>query len=131
MTSTPFVARIAGESERMKTYRKGILSTALWILLTATSHAQTTWTITDLGVFPGGSISQASGINNSGQVVGSSVLPGDVNHAFLWSSASGMQDLGTLGGTFSAAIGINDSGQVVGFSQTLGNAAVHAFLWSS
>ena len=35
-------------------------------------------------------------------------------HAFLWSSGSGMVDLGTLGGG-SFATGINDSGEVVGF----------------
>ncbi len=112
----------------MKTYRKGILSTALWIVLTATCHAQTTYTIIDLGVLPGGISSQANSINNSGQVVGESG-----GRAFFWSSGSGMQDLGTFpGGTFSQAFGINDSSQVVGTS-TIGSffAERHAFLWSS
>src|SRR5713101_7056208 len=107
MTPTPFVARIAGESERMKTYRKGILSTALWILSTVTSHAQTTFTIVDLGALSGGDVSQATGINNSGRVVGWSSSPSGLR-AFLWSSGSGMLDLGTLSGDAeSVANGIN------------------------
>src|SRR6266571_5050432 len=176
-----FVARIAGEGERMKTYRKGILSTALWILLTVTCHAQTTWTIIDLGVLPGGDvvndISIANGINENGEVAAQSTTPGSFSvdfqaslwsagsgmqdlgpgsalginksgqvvgesdggqpHAFLWSSGSGMQDLGTLpGDNQSQANGINDSGQVVGLSLNFiplsnSNPIYHAFLWSS
>jgi len=52
----------------------------------------------DLGNL-GGSTGQAGGnlalaINNRGQAVGSSDLPGDTTfHAFLWTEAKGMQDL--------------------------------------
>jgi probable HAF family extracellular repeat protein len=86
--------------------------------------AQTQYTITDLGRLPGGWDSEASGINNSGQVVGFAVNSNWVIRAFLWQSGTGMQDLGTLGGQVSQAFGINDSGQVVGSSD-------HAFLWQS
>jgi len=57
-------------------------------------------------------------INNQGQVVGLSALPGDTTfHAFLWTSETGMQDLGTLpGDVASGAFGINDRGDVVGLS---------------
>src|ERR1700722_11658976 len=48
-------------------------------------------------------------------------------HAFLWSSKTGMRDLGTLGGS-SYAYGINDAGQVVG-SYASGNT-MRAFLWT-
>jgi probable HAF family extracellular repeat protein len=41
-----------------------------------------------------------------------------------------MQDLGTLGGSNSHALAINASGHVAGNSQTAGDAASHAFLWS-
>lgn len=81
----------------------------------------------DLGTFPGGSDSQAFGINDSGQVAGRAFVDGTY-HAFLCSGGV-MSDLGTLGGTWSQAGGINKSGQVVGLSWTAGNAAEHAFVY--
>jgi probable HAF family extracellular repeat protein len=54
----------------------------------------------------------ALGLNNKGQVVG--VAGG---HAFVWSAAGGLKDLGVLSGrTRSVATSINDAGQVVGTS---------------
>src|SRR5438445_469241 len=44
---------------------------------------------------------------------------------------AGPTDLGTLGGTNSDAIAVSASGQVVGQSATTGNAASHAFSWTS
>jgi probable HAF family extracellular repeat protein len=86
------------------------------------------YVLTDLGTL-GGTLSFASGINASGQVVGTANTTGGADHAFL-SSGGVMTDLGTLGGTYSYATAINDNGQVVGFSSTHGDAAYHAFLYS-
>jgi probable HAF family extracellular repeat protein len=88
---------------------------------------------TDLGSLGGtghGLGNVATAINNQGQVVGSSDLPGDTaNHAFFWTRRIGMQDLGTLAGDIgSGAIGINDRAEVVGLSVDA-NFNFRAFLW--
>jgi probable HAF family extracellular repeat protein len=82
----------------------------------------------DLGTL-GGSTSEGTAINDSGQVAGYSDLPNNTQHAFLYSGGS-MHDLGTLGGTDSSAFGVNASGQVTGRAITTGNTAYHAFLYS-
>lgn len=98
------------------------------------------YTITDLGTLSGGgTLSQALGINNLGQVVGLSTTNADNDdwHAFVYTPGSGMQDLGTLGGSTSAAYSINDLGQIVGYAFLTGSwrydtpgARANGFLWS-
>jgi probable HAF family extracellular repeat protein len=90
--------------------------------------------VTDLGNL-GGTTGQAGGnlafnLNNRGHVVGVSDLPGDTTfHAFLWTKATGMQDLGTLSGDVaSTSTGINDAGLVVGLSLDA-SFNPRAFLW--
>ena len=86
------------------------------------------FTVTDLGTL-GGMNSQASAINNRGQVVGNSTLAGEaITRAFLWEDGV-MTDLGSLGGTFSRANAINNRGQAVGASEITANAARHAVLF--
>ncbi len=86
--------------------------------------------MTNLGNVSGGTASNATGINNLGQIVGDDYMSGGSTHAFLDSGGS-MHDLGTLsGGTSSWAAAINDGGQIVGTalnSQGLGQA----FLYNS
>lgn len=76
----------------------------------------------------GGQNVMATGINDSGQVAGTSDLdPTGVDpatRAFRFSGGA-LTNLGTLGGTTSAATGINASGQVVGSSDT--GSAIRAF----
>jgi probable HAF family extracellular repeat protein len=84
----------------------------------------------DLGTL-GGSFSVATAVNNRGEVVGYSAVPGDASyHAFVWTAASGMVDLGTLGGDLSVARGVNDNGRIVGYATTSGNVATRAAMWS-
>ena len=92
------------------------------------SPAPTAHGMRDLGTL-GGTNSDAIGINEAGQVVGSSYTAGGVSHAFITGpDGMGMRDLGTLGGANSGANGINDAGQVVGYSGTAGDATIHAFI---
>jgi probable HAF family extracellular repeat protein len=83
----------------------------------------------DLGVLPGDRESKAAGINDAGQVIGSSTGSGGTR-AFIWSSAGGMQSLGNFpGSTFTMATDINSFGQVVGTGAT--SLGTRAFFWSS
>jgi probable HAF family extracellular repeat protein len=89
--------------------------------------------VTDLGNLGGtGGIAgnHACAINNRGQVVGHSELTNNTTfHGFVWTKASGMQDLGTLPGDYaSLALGINDGGEVVGASLDA-NFNPRAVLW--
>ena len=75
----------------------------------------------DLGVLGAGYNSYGRGINAEGDVTGFGELATYNRHAFLYSSGSGMQDLGTLsGGAYdeSFANAINNSSQVTGNSDT-------------
>ena len=72
----------------------------------------------DLGTLPGGSISNAYGVNDQGTVVGVSDGSPAITHAFSWAKNTGMIDLGTLGGNISWAEAVNDAGQIVGQAQT-------------
>lgn len=81
--------------------------------------------------------SVAYAINDDGTVVG--VAATDIfvpqfgtnqSHAFRWTQAEGLQDLGTLpGGHGSTAYDINDLGQVTGISDD-GGFTSHAVVWS-
>jgi len=92
---------------------------------------------TSLGTL-GGPDSTVDWVNNRGQVVGDSFTNARVNaathlpteHPFLWSKATGMRDLGTLGGTLATPKALNDRGEVVGQSNVRYDTAFHAFLWN-
>ncbi len=89
----------------------------------------------DLGtlVGPDGDFSEARQINNAGTIVGTSraVIPSGMGmHAFVYTVAGGMQDLGALpGGYLSYANAISENGIIVGESTIDGvnNPPTHAF----
>lgn len=86
--------------------------------------------LTSLGTL-GGSESMATGINDSGQVVGGAQNANGYYRPFRWQGGV-MTDLGTLGGESvlpdHRAESINSSGTVCGRSYTASDAK-HAFLW--
>src|SRR5438094_216228 len=108
-----------------------LVALVLGALLTGGAGASSSPLAVDLGTLGGscgGADGVAVGVHVSGLVLGVSNATGDpALHAFSWTQAGGMVDLGTLGGTYSNGVAVNDSGQVVGESTTAGDAAVHAF----
>jgi probable HAF family extracellular repeat protein len=99
-------------------------------------------TLTDLGMLPGTFSAVATGINDSGQIVGScgfdhigtrvgnhtSTQTSFSDHAFIYQNGV-MTDLGSLNGmSGSIATAINDRGEIVGTAVTARNIQ-HAFLY--
>ncbi len=77
---------------------------------------------TDIGNLGGVAWNTPTSINERGDVVGFSNVSaaaggGFATHAFLWTRADGIRDLGSLpGDTTSQALGINDRREIVGTS---------------
>ena len=89
----------------------------------------------NLGSLGGQLISTGAAVNNRGEVVGASDLPGDrALHSFLWTRETGMRDLGTLPGDINslpgATGGINNRQQVVGWSCNK-TGKCRAYLWEN
>ncbi|GLQ52681.1 hypothetical protein ACFFJT_20975 [Dyella flava] len=93
-------------------------------------------TVTNLGSLGVPAWNTPMAINQKGIVVGFANAPGggalgNFNvHAFIWTPATGMRDLGTLpGDTTSQALGINDEGLIVG--ESCGANGCRAVLWQN
>jgi probable HAF family extracellular repeat protein len=72
----------------------------------------------------GEGISQALGINDSGEIVGYSKTTGGDTEAVLWSSTGVATNLGDVLGidwTNTQATGINEAGDIVGFGSFMGS----------
>jgi probable HAF family extracellular repeat protein len=105
----------------------GLILVLIAALLLARAPVTALGTIIDLGTL-GGRHGSARGINERGQVVGSSEVPAGESHAFLWDKGH-MIDLGTLDGWESFAWAVNNRGQIAGFSHTPSWES-HVVLWT-
>jgi probable HAF family extracellular repeat protein len=79
----------------------------------------------------GGYYSDATGINDAGEICGYGAITNDTTtHAFRIPAGGGpVIDLGTLGGFYSDADAINNAGHIVGTAQLVGNTNSRAAIW--
>jgi len=84
--------------------------------------------VQDIGTLGGETL--ANDLNDLGQVTGSAVTAGGVQHAFVWRAGTGMLDIGTpTGGGESSGTAINRHGVVTGGSYA--DFLPRAFRWSA
>lgn len=89
----------------------------------------TVGTMVDLD--PGGTYSEAYGLNDRGDVVGQHAVAGGGVGAFIWNAATGLQDIGTFpSGGNSAALGVDRLGRVVGLAVNA-SGQFRPFVWTS
>jgi probable HAF family extracellular repeat protein len=86
-----------------------------------------------LGMLTGYTYGEATGINQTGQVVG--LVQQDPYsfppcRAFSWTEGGGIQDLGTPGGQDSSAMAINNSGYIVGWADYTPEGFTAGCLWT-
>ncbi|MGA3079648.1 MAG: hypothetical protein ABSG56_38990, partial [Bryobacteraceae bacterium] len=105
---------------------------AFTLLVLAAGAAAQTYSIQDLGTFPGGTVSQGQALNQCGQVVGYARFANFNAHAFLWTERGGLEDLGAIPpeSNFSSAQAINSWGDIVGYSIYNNQGTQHAVLWT-
>ena len=108
-------------------------------MLIPSSYADNTsaWNFTDLGTM-GGIASDARGISADGSVIVGTIQivinkedwQENTLHAFRWTKAGGVQDLGTMGGKSAIATGIALNGSIIVGSFKDNNGNWHAFRWT-
>ncbi|WP_414663355.1 hypothetical protein [Horticoccus sp. 23ND18S-11] len=102
------------------------LPIALFLAGLPCAHAQTRYTITNLGSL-GGSTTQANAINAAGTVVGFDATSFQTARAFIYSGST-LTALPALNNARNEALGINASGVVVGTNTTFPNADFRGFI---
>lgn len=103
---------------------------ALALVLAPVASAATP-PLVDIGTL-GGSYSYPNLVNNSGQVVGTSSLPGDTEYRpFFWDSTSGIQALPTSGSLINYPAALNDSGLVAGSFYDNNTGVNRIYVWSA
>ena len=106
-----------------------LLASAAVIAIVTAPEASRAQVFQDIGTLGGGYSLQPSVSSDGSVVVGASSTAGGDEHAFRWTSTTGMVDLGTLGGQFSEAYGVSSNGSVaVGGAN--GTSSEDAFLWT-
>lgn len=102
----------------------------LCALTGSASRAQTPYSADEIPP-PDGVASTAYAISPSGEIVGTATVATSTQHAFLWRSSTGLQDITPSAPSgISAATGINANGVVVGRIVT-GPNLLHAFRWEA
>jgi len=86
------------------------------------------YVMVDLGTL-GGDYSEANGVNDFGQVVGSSEDAAGNTQAFIWEDGI-MTALPNLGGTYNCAYAINNSGAILGSSRD-SSGSDYVVIWSA
>lgn len=104
---------------------KQILLVPVFALAMSSSAWAVTYTFTTIEV-PGATGTQAFGINDAGQIVGTFEDATFVPHGFLRDSGGGFTTLDVPGATRTEASGINDAGLIVGFFEN--GTGRHGFL---
>jgi len=108
------------------------IALATWLLLTSTGGARPSgdsnspaprYKVIELPL-------RALGVNDEGQVAGTTVTDKDQVHAALWSQKTGLRDLGVPPGFYSSgANGINNQGHAVGNAATPDDSSTLAFIY--
>jgi probable HAF family extracellular repeat protein len=107
---------------------RNTLSTAMLVVWSGCAVAQN-YVLTDLTTPNRLVYSDATGINDAGQVSGMSYGSVGGPHATIWNGTVATQ-LTIPGGAAGYAFGINESGQVVGTEYINGGSAVEGVLWN-
>lgn len=86
----------------------------------------------EIGGLPGFEYSAAYGINDLGQIVGSSWNGAVASHERVWVYSEGvLQDLGIMGGNDARPAAINNLGQLIGTGTNITGFGGHSWVWSA